>query len=116
MGIIRLEGMEFSAYHGVYDEERKMGNRYQVDMALEADLEPAAQSDSLPDAVDYEALYRIVARRMEQPARLLEFLAREIAVEVRQRYPDIFWVEVTVSKYNPPLGGICQKASVIYKA
>lgn len=116
MGIIRLEGMEFSAYHGVMDEERRIGNRFQVDLVLETDFEEAAQTDKLNDTVDYEAIYRIVSSRMQTPARLLEFLAREIATEVKGRFPAIRWIEVTVSKFNPPVGGICKQASVVYRA
>ena len=35
---IDLEGMEFRAYHGCYDLERKVGNRFVVDLELTTEL------------------------------------------------------------------------------
>ncbi|RZK29989.1 MAG: dihydroneopterin aldolase, partial [Hymenobacter sp.] len=32
MGQIALEGLEFFAFHGYYDEEQKIGNKYGVDI------------------------------------------------------------------------------------
>ena len=35
MGQIALEGMEFFAFHGYYDEEQKIGNKYGIDLYIE---------------------------------------------------------------------------------
>ncbi|MDX5443432.1 MAG: dihydroneopterin aldolase, partial [Hymenobacteraceae bacterium] len=47
MGQIALEGMEFFAFHGFYDEEQKIGNKYGVDLYIKTDLHAAAESDDL---------------------------------------------------------------------
>ena len=52
MGKIIIEEMEFYAFHGHYQEEQIVGNRFLVDLELEADLSSAAQSDQLEDAVN----------------------------------------------------------------
>ena len=44
MGQIALEGMEFFAFHGYYDEEQKIGNKYGVDLYIETNLNAAAAS------------------------------------------------------------------------
>ena len=66
MGRITLEGIEFFAYHGYYQEERKTGNRYSVDISVEANLEQAAEEDSLKETVNYEKLYRMVSEEMQK--------------------------------------------------
>jgi dihydroneopterin aldolase len=38
MGKITLEGLEFFAFHGYYDEEQKIGNKYGVDITIETFL------------------------------------------------------------------------------
>lgn len=116
MAEIRLNGIEFFAYHGHHDEERVTGNKYSVDMRIITDLRDAAESDSLKDTVNYEVIYKIIKDEMAKPARLLEHLSHRINQEVLIAYPDITLVETAVSKFNPPLGGICKKATVITKA
>ncbi len=112
MGTIALEGLEFFSYHGFYDEEQKIGNKYAVDIVVTADFSEAARRDRLSATVNYEALYRITANVMQRPARLLEHLAHSIIADIRQQYPDVDSVEVSVSKFNPPIGGVCHRARI----
>lgn len=112
MGQIALEGMEFFAFHGYYDEEQKIGNKYGVDLRLTTDLHAAGTSDKLAETVNYEVLYRLVLAEMQLPARLLEHLAHRILDRVMQEFPQLRRAQVSVSKFNPPLGGICHRARV----
>ena len=109
---VALEGMEFFAFHGFYDEEQRIGNKYGVDLKVYVDLTTAAATDSLPRTVNYEQLYAIVLAEMGTRARLLEHLGQRILARVLAQFPHIARVEVSVSKFNPPLGGICTRARV----
>ena len=109
---VALEGMEFFAFHGFYDEEQKIGNKYGVDLRVYVDLAAAAATDSLPRTINYEQLYAIVLAEMRLPARLLEHLGQRILDRVLHQFPHVAIVEVSVSKFNPPLGGICERARV----
>jgi len=113
MGIIRLTGLEFFGYHGYHAEERTIGNRYRVDVELETDFGQAAVSDDLAATVNYETVFALVRTRMEQPTRLLEHLAHEMATRIKEGFPHVERVQVEVKKYNPPLGGVCEAASVV---
>jgi dihydroneopterin aldolase len=115
MGIIALEGIEFFAYHGVYAEEQRIGNRYQIDISVTTDFSDAAETDKLSDTVNYGDLYEIISGVMKIKAKLLEHIAQLIISSVRQRYPNIEAVEVSVSKFNPPIGGVCTRAKVTLK-
>lgn len=112
---IILENIEFFAYHGYYDEEQKIGNKYTVDICVEADLEKAAQNDKLADTINYEHLYQVVAKEMAKPTRLLEHIAQKIIDALFDEFVQIRAVEVCVGKHNPPVGGVCGKAKVILK-
>ncbi|GAB4396849.1 MAG: dihydroneopterin aldolase [Microscillaceae bacterium] len=115
LGKISLEGMEFFAYHGFYKEERKMGNKYHVDITVELDLQAAAQTDKLSQTLDYENLYRLIQEEMKKPTKLLEHLGHEIIAQVYAHFPEVQSVEVSVAKYNPPVGGVCKWAKVTLK-
>lgn len=112
MGQIALEGMEFFAFHGYYDEEQKIGNKYGIDLYIETDLRRAAESDDLHETVNYEVLYKLTLEEMKIPARLLEYLGHRIIDKVYEHFPFVQSVKVNVCKYNPPLGGICKWAKI----
>ncbi len=112
MGLVSLDGLEFFAYHGYYDEEQKVGNKYSVDITVEADLQKAAKKDSLEETVNYEALYEVVKREMQLRSRLLEHIGHNIIRTVFDQFPSVKAVEISISKYNPPIGGVCKQARV----
>ncbi len=112
MGTVSLEGLEFFAYHGYYDEEQKVGNKYSLDITIETDFSLAAENDRLHGTVNYEELYAIAAEVMQERARLLEHIAYRLIEKVRAKYPDVEKVHVAVSKFNPPIGGVCLRSKI----
>ena len=112
MGKITLEGLEFFAFHGYYDEEQKIGNKYGVDITIETFLEKAGSDDKLSETIDYEELYKIIREEMNKPSRLLENIGGRIMNAVFVNFPLVTFVEIAISKFNPPIGGICKRAIV----
>ena len=115
MGRITLEGLEFFAYHGYHQEERTTGNRFSVDLTVEADVMQAAEEDKLQETVNYGELYRTISDEMQQPSKLLEHIAYRIIEQTLRHFPQVKAVEVSVSKFNPPIGGVCRRAVVTLK-
>ena len=112
-GKISLEGLEFHAYHGVYPHERSSGNKFEVDVIVETEIEDSAFQDDLRGTINYEDLYAIVKEEMEKPSKLLETVAHSIAEIVLRKFTSAKNAEVKISKFNPPIGGVCKKASVV---
>lgn len=113
MGTISLEGLEFFAYHGIFDEEQKIGNKYSIDIHITTDLSRAAEEDKLKLTVNYSEVYEIIKKVMHQKHRLLEHVAHQIIQSAKEQFPEIKVVKVSVSKYNPPIGGVCERARVV---
>jgi len=113
MGKILLEGMEFFAYHGHYEEEQVIGTKFIVDLELVFDTTLAENSDRLNDTLNYQEIYRVVKREMEQPSHLLERVAKRILDAVLESFPDITNLEVKIAKVNPPLGGKVRQVSCV---
>ena len=57
---IVLQRMEFRALHGCYELERKVGNRFTVDLEITACLGDAAAEDSVEQTVNYLSLIHIL--------------------------------------------------------
>lgn len=113
MDKIQLKGMRFYAYHGVGEQERKVGNTFMIDLIIEGDFSKACQSDQLSDAINYADLYDAVSTVMRAPCNLLEHLAETICRSIKQDFPQIQRVEITLTKQNPPIVGQMDSASVI---
>ncbi len=109
---VALIGLEFYAYHGFYEEERKIGNRYGVDLKVQTDFSKAGDNDKLSYTIDYSKLYAIVHEEMIVSSKLLENVAQRIVVRIFDAFPGAEEVEVAVSKFNPPLGGVCERSRI----
>ena len=105
--------MKFYAYHGVLEQERRVGNTFVVDLMLTAPLEKAVQSDQLEDTINYAEVYELTKQEMNIPSQLLEHVAGRICRALRHHFPQIEQIEIRVSKLNPPFGGDVHSASVL---
>jgi 7,8-dihydroneopterin aldolase/epimerase/oxygenase len=112
MALIAIEGMEFFAYHGCFEEERIIGGRFIVDLYLETDTAVAESTDDIHKTVNYQKVYEVVKKEIEIESKLLENLAKRIADSATSKFPAISGLSVKVSKLNPPVGGKVEKVSV----
>lgn len=112
MGLIEIEGMQFYAYHGHFEAERVVGNKFQVDLRFKTDSSVAAISDDLNDTVNYQEVYNLVKSQMMVKSHLLEHVARRILDSLFQKFPEIKKARVKISKLNPPMNGEIEKVSV----
>ena len=102
--VIELENMEFQAFHGCYPLEQVVGNRFLVNVTIEADLSLAAESDDVADTINYLHVYETVREQMAVKSRIIDAIYR--------RFPPTRRVRVKVSKMAPPLGGKIERVSV----
>ncbi len=109
---IRLDGIYLRAYHGCYDLEQQVGNRFRVDLAIRTPLGDLPSSDDVRDAVNYLTVFEIVEHTMKRTQRTIEAAAANIIEAIKERFPEIVEVECTVAKIAPPLGGKIDKVSV----
>lgn len=109
---IRLSDMEFHAYHGCYDLEQQVGNRFCVELTLTTELGEVAAEDNVEKAVNYLDVYESVERQMRIKQRTIERVAMNIITAIRAEFPTVCGVRCTVAKMAPPLGGKVGRVSV----
>lgn len=106
MGKITIEEMEFYAFHGHYQEEQIVGNRFLVDLEIETDLGPAAESDQLDDAVNYQLAYQIIKKEMKrEKSNLLEAIGKRMLDALYNEMKGIDKITLRIRKMYPPMGG-----------
>ncbi len=103
MDQITLTGLRVFGYHGVYDEERRVGQFFLVDVVLTLDTRPAAASDDVGDTVHYGTMAEQIAAIVAgEPVNLLETLAQRIAAHLL-RDRRVERARVTVHKPQAPI-------------
>ena len=112
MGQIRLNEMEFYAYHGCYHEEQLTGNNFVIDITMDYDMKKASDSDDLCDALNYAEAYGLVKQEMAIRSHLLEHLCSRILDRLFERFPQLNEATVCVAKLNPPLDGQMRSVSI----
>ena len=113
MGIIEIEGMEFYAYHGHFIQEQVVGNKFVVNIAIETDCNRAGETDNLNDALDYQKVYMLIKKEMEETnSFLLENICKRILDKLYNEFTTIERSTIKVSKINPPMGGQIEKVSI----
>jgi len=109
---IELTGIRGFGFHGVFEEERKKGQEFLVDLSIQCDLRQAGRTDDLAHTIHYGELATSVHRIIEgDPVDLIEVLAERIADEVLT-YKLAERVRVTVHKPSAPITVPFQDVSV----
>jgi dihydroneopterin aldolase len=99
---ISLNKLLFVGYHGLYPEEKKLGNNYSVD--IDIDFNPQQPLiDQLDQTIDYVLVYTIVKKWMEVPTPLLETLIAKIADDILLEQPLAEKVMVKITKLHLPI-------------
>lgn len=105
MDCCRVDGLEIYAYHGVFPEEKKLGQRFILCIAIEADLQNAGLTDDLTAAVHYgEVAQKATALFTEKSYDLIERAAEVVAVGLLKAFPVATAVRVKVVKPGAPIG------------
>ncbi len=103
-----VQNLEFSGRHGVYEEERRDGRRFEVDLSavLDEDSASAADTDQLGDTLDYRRLAELILEFGHGPSCLLvERLAEQILSALLERYPEVVSGSITIRKYATGVPG-----------
>lgn len=113
MTSIELAGLVVHGRHGYLEEERRLGQRFLVDLWVDLD-EQATSSDRIEDTIDYRHLADLVKDVFAGPSRLLlEGLAGAVADSVLARFAAVRRVRVRVRKPDVVLDPPVEHAAVI---
>ena len=108
---ISLDKLVFFGYHGLYAEEKKLGNTYIVDVVI--DFTPKKSIiDNLDQTIDYVHVYALIKKWMEIPTPLLETLVGLMADDILKEQLLAEKVMVKITKQHLPIAEFEGTASV----
>jgi len=104
MDQIFINEVPFYANHGVFAEEKSLGQKFMLSLNLFLPMGPAAKTDDLKKSVHYgEATQKAVAFLQENTYGLLETAAHRLAVYLLDAFPLLEGVTVTLAKPGAPV-------------
>lgn len=111
---IILTGIHGFGYHGLFEQERKDGQDFFVDLKLSVDLSVPAQTDAIEDTVNYAEITDLVVQEITtNPVNLIEKLAARIAERVLNQHYKVQSVVVTVHKPQAPVAAQLKDIAVV---
>ena len=113
MDKISIENLEVYAYHGVYPEENKLGQKFFLSLQLFIDTNRAVGQDDLMQSVNYGEVCFFLKDWMEKNTFcLIETVADRLAQAVLLQYPLVQRIILEVKKPNAPVSLPLESISV----
>ncbi len=110
---VELRKIRCYAYHGVAEQERCVGNDYEIYVKVKYPFKDAMETDNLDATLNYAQLYEIIYREMRISSHLLEHVAGRIIRAIQTEFPLSEGGILSISKQKPPISGDIEGASVI---
>ena len=110
---ILVERIAVFAYHGLLEEDARIGQRFYISLDCRIDLRPAGLSDDVAKTVSYADLTEIVVRiATTRRFALIEALAEAIAAEILERFEGVDSIVVRVDKPSAPVPAVIDGVAI----
>jgi len=110
---IELKQLRFFAFHGLYQEEKRTGNEFEVNLAVSY-APPAGTITGLEETVNYVSLYELLKTEMQRPRELLETFAMEVTERIHASFPLLKRIMISVTKLHAPIPAFTGTVGVQY--
>jgi dihydroneopterin aldolase len=111
---IHLHNIIFFSHHGIHEEERILGNEFEVNITVKHSPKQLPVKH-LQDTIDYISVYELVKKRMAIPTPLLETLATEIAKQILETFPLAEALSISIRKLYPPVSQLQGSVGVSFE-
>ena len=111
-GKIEIAGLVLFARHGLNEAEKQLGQRFILDITMDADLAAATKSDRITDTVDYGEVTAIAeAAFRDKHFYLIEASAAHVAGAILAHFAKVHAVTVRVRKPSAPVPAVIDHVS-----
>jgi dihydroneopterin aldolase len=99
---LHLEKLQFFAYHGLYEEEKKLGNEFELNISASFfSTQPVITE--INQTINYAAIYELAKSEMMQPRELLETFLSDLAEKIKRQFPELVKLKMSLYKLQMPL-------------
>ena len=110
---IHITGLKTYGYHGLFEEERTLGQKFTFDVQATLAEARTHRNDDLDSSVRYDAVVdEVVHIAACGKFQTLEALGETIAVGLLRRFARMASVSVAVAKSSPPIAHSIERVGV----
>src|SRR6187402_1595129 len=101
IGTTGLHNLRIDCIVGIHPHERENPQPVFLDLEIDYDFAPAAESDAIPDAVDYDHVVKMVTELIQSRRfQLIETMAEAVTTMLLEKVPVIDRVRLQIRKPN----------------
>lgn len=111
---VQINKLRLHANHGVFDQERLVGNLFEVTVILNIPYQTAKEAferDWLSGAVNYADVANVIKDVMAIPSCLLENVAHRLRLSITEHFPTVKGGTITIAKLTPPVTAQMESAA-----
>src|SRR6266478_7594202 len=110
---IQIAGLQTFGYHGLFAEERSLGQKFTFDIDATLNQASTHRDDSLHASIRYDAMVDATVNLAgAMKYQTLEALGEAVAIGLLRRFALIDTICVGVSKFSPPIPHTLSKVGI----
>ena len=99
-----IDGLEVFSNHGLFAEEKKLGQKFVFDIECLVDYSKAIVSDEMTDSVSYADITEVIYKTSTKNTfNLLERLAGEVVKNIFKTFPEVEEIKLVINKPSAPI-------------
>ncbi|WP_282920583.1 2-amino-4-hydroxy-6-hydroxymethyldihydropteridine diphosphokinase [Ignavigranum ruoffiae] len=99
-----IKDLEVYAYHGLFQSEKDLGQKFYLTLALSYDMSQAAIQEDLDQSIDYGKLCQQLTQWMQETSYdFIETVAYRLCQKILDLYPLVSAVELELAKPSAPV-------------
>lgn len=99
-----INGLEVFSNHGLFTEEKRLGQKFIFDIECLVDYSKAIVSDEMTDSVSYADIAEVIYKTStENTFNLLERLAGEVVKNIFNTFPEVQEIKLVINKPAAPI-------------
>ena len=110
---LKIENIKLWARVGVLDEERELGQLFNLDIFLWSDFEKCTFTDDIKKTIDYSKLVRILKDQSKKVYCFTIEKYSNLILEIIDQEFKISKIKIILTKCNPPIKGFDGKVSIV---
>ena len=110
---IQISGLQTFGYHGLFEEERRLGQKFTFDIDATLKAAPTHRDDQLDASIRYDAVVDAAVNLAgAMKYQTLEALGEAVAIGLLRRFALIDTITVGVAKFSPPIPHTLSKVGI----
>lgn len=114
-GYIEIERLKVFGRHGVLQQERTVGNMFEISVSLAFPCSYAMRTDRVDLTINYADVVDIIKQEMAFPSKLLENVVYRIYQTISIRFPQVTGGRIALHKIQPPISAEVARVGFVYE-